>query len=307
MRPSDIGTSSKLDVRLAQFANDVHPLPGLLPAHHRAVLIAQFVDSIRRIKFIEAIKARKKDLRRADPANDIFDPLRAAIIFQAAEFDEACWLVFLATHFGKHRIDGWRLTRDIYGGLAGNTRWTWAQTSPNPAAFIGWLDLNQVRLKADGISRRFSSHRKYESLSPKFTGKTVASYVEWVGPERKHKIVFDQALKDAAGDPHAAFDILYHSLDRVSRFGRLAKFDYLTMIAKLGLAPIQPGSTYMQGATGPFDGAKLLFGVGVAANRGSLDAQLVELADYIDISMQVMEDALCNWQKSPGLYIQFRG
>jgi hypothetical protein len=45
----------------------------------------------------------------------------------------------------------------------------------------------------------------------------------------------------------------------VASFGRTARFDYLTMVGKLGLAGIEPGSTYMQGATGPFTGACLLF------------------------------------------------
>ena len=56
------------------------------------------------------------------------------------------------------------------------------------------------------------------------------------------------------------FDYLYRSMDAVASFGRMAKFDYLTMVAKLGLAPIEPGSTYMPGATGPLSGARLLFG-----------------------------------------------
>ena len=34
----------------------------------------------------------------------------------------------------------------------------------------------------------------------------------------------------------------------------------LTMVGKLQLANIEPGSTYMNGATGPLDGGRLLFG-----------------------------------------------
>ena len=50
------------------------------------------------------------------------------------------------------------------------------------------------------------------------------------------------ACEQAKGDPRKAFDILYHSMGAVASFGRTARFDYLTMIGKLGLAPIEPGS-----------------------------------------------------------------
>lgn len=43
------------------------------------------------------------------------------------------------------------------------------------------------------------------------------------------------------------------------------------------------------------------------ASRRTLDQWIVSLDTYLDVGMQVLEDALCNWQKSPGKYIQFRG
>jgi len=81
------------------------------------------------------------------------------------------------------------------------------------------------------------------------------------------------------------------------------------MIGKVGLAPIEPGSAYLQGATGPLLGARLLFGgrTGAALGRSSLDGWLVELGAELGVGMQVLEDALCNWQKSPGRFRRFRG
>ena len=98
----------------------------------------------------------------------------------------------------------------------------------------------------------------------------------------------------------------------VASFGRTAKFDYLTMIGKLGLAPIEPGSTYMHGATGPLSGARLLFGGRKTAplTRSDLEAWLVELEARLHLGthgMQVLEDALCNWQKNPRTFVPFRG
>lgn len=98
-------------------------------------------------------------------------------------------------------------------------------------------------------------------------------------------------------------------MNNVISFGRTAKFDYLTMIGKLGFAPIEPGSTYMQGSTGPFKGAVLLFSghTTAALSRADLDAWLIQLEAHLHVGMQVMEDALCNWQKSPGVFRPFRG
>jgi Alpha-glutamyl/putrescinyl thymine pyrophosphorylase clade 3 len=96
----------------------------------------------------------------------------------------------------------------------------------------------------------------------------------------------------------------------VVSFGRTARFDYLTMIGKLGLASIEPGFAYMGGATGPLRGARLLF-FGSATAGGvtprQLDAWLAELDAYLGVGMQVLEDSLCNWQKSPGRFLRFRG
>jgi hypothetical protein len=34
---------------------------------------------------------------------------------------------------------------------------------------------------------------------------------------------------------------------------------------------------------------------------------VVKLGDALGVGMQVMEDSLCNWQKSPEAYVPFRG
>ena len=74
--------------------------------------------------------------------------------------EEAHWLVFLATHFGKHLQDGWRLTADVYGRLNDGGRWDWKTITGDPIAFRVWLAANQAQL----LGRKFSNHRKFESL-----------------------------------------------------------------------------------------------------------------------------------------------
>ncbi|ECE0830443.1 hypothetical protein AH639_23360, partial [Salmonella enterica subsp. enterica] len=87
------------------------------------------------------------------------------------------------------------------------------------------------------------------------------------------------------------------------------KFDFLTMLEKLNIMDIEADSTYMSEATGPRRGANLLFG-GSTSNIYSttlLENWVSELDSYLNVGMQVMEDSLCNWQKSPERFIRFRG
>ena len=122
-------------------------------------------------------------------------------------------------------------------------------------------------------------------------------------------MLIQDAHRQVGQHPQEAFDHLYRSMGSVMSFGRTAKFDYLSMVGKLGLAPIEPGSTYLTGATGPLSGARLLFGGSKtsALNRSELDTWLIQLGADLSVGMQVLEDALCNWQKSPAKFIPFRG
>jgi Alpha-glutamyl/putrescinyl thymine pyrophosphorylase clade 3 len=98
-------------------------------------------------------------------------------------------------------------------------------------------------------------------------------------------------------------------MSEVKRFGRLAKFEYLTMLGKLGLAPLESPSAYLNGATGPLQGARLLFAGDRHAKLSAktLDSYLIKLDEHVQVGMQVLEDALCNWQKSPDKFRPFRG
>jgi hypothetical protein len=294
---------------LLAFDRNNRPLPGIRDFARRVVFLEQLIESIRRVKFVAVIRTREVSDRRADPNDELFDPLKAAILNQRkGNIEEAFWLVFLFVHFGKHARAGWRYAREVYGRLGDGGRWDWARTSADISGFQAWLDAHQNDLKRAGVPGGFGNHRKYESLdaySRTGTGAAVESYVSWVNPPRTHQELIDQANRQADGDPRKAFDNLYRSMRAVASFGRLARFDYLTMVGKLDLGPIEPGSTYMQSSTGPINGARLLFGAKESAAK--LDKWLVELGAQINVGMQVLEDALCNWHKSPGKFEPFRG
>lgn len=313
IRPRDKSRADQIQSALSAFDAQCRRLPGIAGVSSRQTLIEQILESIHRVEYVTAIRRKTLSPMRLDPTSELFDPLRAAIILQNnGAFDEACWMVFIFVHFGKSGKTGWRLARDVYGALGGQP-WNWDRISANANAFPKWLSANQMTLSGrDGVNRRFGNHRKYQSIdatSPTGTGSAFTSYIEWIRSSKTHRDKFDESLAACGNDPRLAFDHLFQSMSAVSSFGRTAKFDYLTMIGKLRLAAIEPGSPYFQSSTGPIDGARLLFGnpSGGRYSVRELDLLVTELGNFSGLNMQVMEDALCNWQKSPTKFIPFRG
>jgi len=295
---------SRLDTTLTAFAEQIHPLPGVAGAKERAVFVHQLIDSLHRVAYPRRLLERAQSPRRADP-DDIayFDPIKAAAqLASVGQHDEACWLVFLSVHFGKSRRGGWRLVREIYGKLGQGGRWDWQTVSAAPSQMGQWIDAQRNHLGCAGEGG-FGNHRKRESLAA--TGKTIESYVAWIGIAG-HRARIDAALESAQGDSRLAFDELYRSMT-VFRFGRLARFDYLSMLGKLNLAPIVAGSAYLADSTGPRGGARLLFeGARNAVIKNDvLEARLAALDAVLGVGMQVLEDALCNWQKCTSDYVRF--
>lgn len=300
-----------LSTKLDQALNNGLQLPGIRAIENKTTLVEQLVESIRRVDYVSAIASRNISANRIDPDSNYFDPIRAAVLnAQVGNLEEASWLVFLATHFGKASRTGWLLTKDVYGALGAGFNWTWPLVSTQPLDMSQWIANNQAELRSGG--RKFGNHRKYETLDPSksnSTGEVIESYVNWVMQHGSHMNLFTNALAQSGGDPRVAFGILYKTMGAVKRFGRTGKFDYLTMIAKVGISTIVADSTYMAEATGPLRGARLLFGGATSANisAAELEQKIQQLDAVLGVGMQVLEDALCNWQKSPGNFVKFRG
>jgi hypothetical protein len=289
------------------------PLPGFGPSR-RASLIWQLVDSSRVSMYVEYLRTASLSRQAAD-ASDAwwFNPIKAAIIrHREGEVDEAFWIIFLLTHFGRHRRAGWRYVREVYGALGMGEPWSWQRVSADVTEFRDWLDAHRQNLDDPSRLHGFGNHRKYESLAgwtDTGTGSVVASYVAWVGDPPEHCTRFGAAIAAAGNDPRAAFDILYKSMAAVHRFGRLARFDYLTMIGRIRLADIHAGKAYLEGSTGPLRGARLLFqpAGGPILTVAALEVKAASLCAYLGITFDVFEDAVCNWQKSPAEFKRFRG
>lgn len=302
--------TEELNAGLEILENSGLNMPGIRYQENRDTLVKQMIDSIKRVEFIYVIKSRHISHERTDPQSLMFDPIRAAIWHNNnCNKEEASWLVFLLTHFGNADRTNWRLVRDVYGQL-GNGTWDWKTVLHDPHAIYEWLCHNSEALASRDT--KFGNHRKYESLTPGkqgWTGDIIESYLNWVQGYGSHTNLFNEALHEANNDPRRSFNILFRSMKPVHRFGRTAKFDYLTMISKTGISDIIADKAYLSGSTGPIQGARLLFGGSTSARltHRNLEEKIFEINGVLQVGMQVLEDSLCNWQKNPGRYVKFRG
>ena len=297
----------EIERNLGEFEKHIRPLPGIVGAIERNVLINQLIDSERRNRHFEHMLNRQASAQTADPHVDNFDPIRAAIYHRReGNFDEAIWLVFQFIHFGKHPITGWRYVKEVYGRLDRYPLWSWEEISSNTPEFRLWLGENQVELRRRDQPRGFGNHRKYASLShesARGTASVFESYVEWVMGHGSHAGLFNAY---SGGSVHDQFEALYRAMDVVMDFGRIAKFDYLMTLSRLQFLPIAPGHTYLKDATGPLFGARLLVeGFGSVAKARELEKIFVDFADIVGVTPDVIEDAICNWQKSPAKFKPF--
>lgn len=284
-------------------------LPGISDDHCRDVLVAQLIESQRRRRYIARLRELDLSPAALDGAGGSFDPLKAAILkSREGEHDEACWLVLLSVHFGRNRKSGWQLAGDFYGQLGQGATWDWPSTSDDVVGMRGWLDANLGALRARG--GHFGNHRKYQSLDPwtsTGTGQVLASYVEWVGAGT-HSERFAQASV-AATTPRERFAALCRSVAAVTGFGRVAQFDYVTMLGKIGLVDVDADCAHLTGATGPLAGARLLLDGSASStcSAASLEVRLSPVQQTLGVPFDVLEDAICNWQKSPSDFVPFRG
>lgn len=294
-----------LEDQLLAFHRHNMPLQGVAPPENMLAFVWQLIDSIQRVSYVQTIRTRPISASRADPQSPFFDPIRAAVAMSTRQMEEAFWLVFLATHCGRNIRTEWQLAAELYGASEA-VPWTWARVLNDPQSYADWVEEHHGT-----FAGKFGNHRKYESLKPgpKGTGAIVRSYVAWITGFGSHVAMIAQAQAQANGDARRAFGLLYKQMRAVLRFGRTARFDYLTMLSKVGLANIEADSTYMNEATGPKRGARLLFDGQIDSKTDArvLEARVAALEQHLGVGMQVMEDAMCNWQKSPNLYKPFRG
>lgn len=307
--PADRGEADRLRGVLASLYESTGLLPELPDENHLEVFVWQLIESQRRIRYIQLLLESPLSATALDGARKSFDPLKGAILKRrSGDYDEACWLVLLSTHFGRNRSTGWQLAGDFYSCLGNGEAWDWRRTSADDIEMRNWLHDNQNVLRTRG--GKFGNHRKYESLNAwesTGTGHALSTYVAWIG-DRTHAERFDQIAPNTV-TRRERFAALYASLEPIARFGRTARFDFLCTLGKIGLLDLEADSAYLSGATGPLTGARLLLDgtKSSASNSHDLERRLAPLQSALDVPFDVLEDALCNWQKSPGHFAPFRG
>jgi hypothetical protein len=295
--------------------NDIS-LPGISDEVKMHVLAQQIVDSIRRIEYVEVLAKRNINPLRTNPNSNLFDPLKAAILEnKKGNIDEAFWLLFLATHFGKSPAYGWEVVADIYGARGGQKYWSWTEVTNDFAGFDSWFQNACIDIINEKPKLKFNNHRKYQSLRYQTKNSVpvvVRSYIDYIGGHNSHVAKLEEANYATNNDPDLLFDYFYNGLNKnVKSFSRLGVFDLVTMWAKTGLVEFYPTKAYIKGSTGPKPGVTLLFfGMTSGFSDDVLEAKLAELSKVLSLgsySMQILEDSLCNWQKNPDRYMLFKG
>ena len=307
MNSKDRALAARLNTQLKRLVSRDDRLAGIASDPSREAFVAQVMDSHRRLRMLDMISARTPSPRRADPSHPLFHSWHGAVAeAKQGRRDEAFWLLFLGIHFGRHRHGRWRYVSALYGRLGQGGLWDWQAVSSDPSAFRDWLETNIQGFKQLGSG--FGNHRKYESLDARSingTGEAIETYVDWVSAEGSHDALFETAQASPDDTPEMVFERLYRSMNAVTRFGRTARFDYLSTAGRLRLLDIRPGSPFLTDATGPLTGAQRMFAS--TERPANLEKRVAEVAQALGIGMDTMEDALCNWQKSPTEFIRFRG
>ncbi|KQR95198.1 hypothetical protein ASG01_04925 [Chryseobacterium sp. Leaf180] len=282
-------------------------LPGIDSPDAENSFIRQFVDSYKRIKYIETLKARQISEDRRNPNLDIYDPIRASILYHRdGDINEAVWNLLLYVHFGKNIKSNYGLIQAVYGKLGDTNIWNWNTITTDLANFKVWLGNNFYEIKSYGS---FGNHRKYQSLKTTSRSGTYQTFESFFNLVDNDFNLFTSSIPNEIKiDKNKFFDHLYWHFDGIVGFGRLAVFDFLCMIGKIGILPIEPNHPYL-GNSGPVDGTRLLFDSNTKTKE--LNVFLKDLGDTAfndyPFIMQILEDCVCNWQKSSTSYRLFRG
>ncbi len=268
-----------------------------IDANKLNTLARQTHDSIRRIDIYRSYK------ERADQAvNKKLDFNHTSIPFVLAQRSDlsqnnSLWVLYVATYFGKSNQSKWELFNRA--------------TFDNNRSIMLFEDIQKDLRKYFNYLGSFdffagcsySNHRKF--TAKRLTGeKGVFGSMEYFV-----KNVNEFSLKDRTD-----FHSMYKAAQKIPNFGRLAAFDFSSSLVKCGFMVEEPESMYGEDSTGPLNAIGLL--MKLTNQNSSSKAKLDLCSDLMkwfqkntNIFMvgQVLEDAICNWQKNPSTYIRYKG
>lgn len=237
-------------------------------------------------------------LARGRPVPRVVPPSREilALIESArgvGDVHEAVWRAFIGAHFARLSAS----TRDrsaesaarLLCAFGNEPVWTWAHVSANRGKDLkAWLtETHEV------LSLTFGNHRSHELPRNVDLWLTIRSFTQLaIGMNGPANVVKAPGASNAG----ERFDILFRKLSKIHRFGRLGSFDFIDLLLQMKLVTdAEPAHCYLKGSTGPLKGAQQIWG---SKPVEILDDCAAKLAKTLDVSCFVLEDALCNFQKS---------
>lgn len=261
------------------------------------ILAKQTFDSIRRIQIYEtyrikaqeAVKSKKNFIYTSNP----FVLAQRSDIYSQNKI----WIIYLATYFGKSNTSKWELF--------------------NRATF----QKDQSIIKFDQINTDLDDYFNYLSSFDFFQDCTYSNHRKYtakklVGSKGLFKSMeyFTNNIELYSSEDEMEFNEMYLLSQKIPNFGRLGGFDFTCSLAKCKFNIREPKSMYADHSTGPLQALELL--LKLTNNNTSKASQKQLSSDLTDwflnnskifMTGQVLEDAICNWQKNIVKYIRYTG
>lgn len=261
------------------------------------ILARQTNDSIRRIEIYDTYKKRA-----TQATNKKLDFNHTSIPFVLAQRPDLShinklWILYTATYFGRSNKSKWELFKRATFRTNGSIM-LFEDIEKTPEKYFKYLSSFDF---FDGCS--YSNHRKF--TAKRLTGdKGVFQSMEYLVKNSNQYSV----------EKKMDFHSMYKLAQKIPNFGRLAAFDFSSTLVKCGLNIEEPQSMYAENSTGPLDGLGLL--LRVTKNDSSYNAKIKLSSDLMNwfientrifMTGQVLEDAICNWQKNTSSFVRYSG
>ena len=212
---------------------------------------------------------------------------------------------FCAMHCGRNLRTEWQLASGAHSASEA-APWTWNSRPGAPQAYANWIEDHH-----DDFQGKFGNHRKYESLKPGAQGHArrddgvtlIGSMItdhtcKWLF-KRRGKLKGDKARFRIAIRPNARRASLRQNrsirLPHDAGQGRPRRHRRRLHLHERGNGTEAWGA----GCCSTERSTPTL--MPAHWKRGSPRSR-----SKLGVGMQVMEDAMCNWQKSPNRYLPFR-
>jgi hypothetical protein len=261
------------------------------------ILAKQTFDSIRRIQIYKVYKIKAQQAVKDDkPFMYTSNPF---VLAQRMDLNlqNRVWVLYLATYFGKSNKSKWSLfNRAVFRKDQAIIKFD--EVNEDLDNYFKYLSSFDFFLDCD-----YSNHRKF--TAKKLLGeKGLFRSIEY----------FTKNIELYSSENEMEFHEMYLLAKKIPGFGRLASFDFTSSLVKCGFNVKEPKSMYADHSTGPLAGLKLL--LRLTDNNFSYVSQKKlssELMDWFSINSnifmtgQVLEDAICNWQKDTRKYVRYTG